>query len=253
MCVRLGHASTTVEVSAIQDGGEVPWAVRCWTVPWPRPRSTAMRKNPEMQKRRRGQAVPIRWAKADAAACLAEAEGSVIGLRDAAIFAVMSDALLRLSELVALDCEHVTDEEDGSGRVLVARSKTDQVGRGVWLYLGTSTVKRVRAWQSASGIAVGPMFRRMRRGGNVQPTRLTTRGLNLIIRRRAEAAGVKGASGHSFRVGAAQSLAARGASVVEMQAVGRWADPRMPGRYSEAQRAGRGAVARLRYPDEAQP
>ena len=75
----------------------------------------------------------------------------------------------------------------------------------------------------------------------------------MVIRRRAKAVGVEGASGHSFRVGSAQSLAEAGASVVDMQNAGRWADPRMPGHYSEGQRAGRGAVARLKYPEAAKP
>ena len=35
-------------------------------------------------------------------------------------------------------------------------------------------------------------------------------------------------SGHSLRVGGAQSLAAAGASVVEMQTAGRWQSPSMP-------------------------
>ena len=39
-------------------------------------------------------------------------------------------------------------------------------------------------------------------------------------------------SGHSLRVGSAQSMATRGASLVEMQTDGRWTSPTMPGRYS---------------------
>ena len=177
----------------------------------------------------------------------------MIGLRDAAIFSVMSDAMLRISELVALDCAHVTAEENGSGRVFVARSKTDPGGRGASLYLGPDTLKRIRAWQEAANVAHGPLFRPMRRGDHVQDGRMTTRGLNMVIRKRAKAIGIEGASGHSFRIGSAQSLAEAGASVVDMQNAGRWADPRMPGHYSEGQRAGRGAVARLRYPEEAKP
>ena len=48
--------------------------------------------------------------------------------------------------------------------------------------------------------------------------RLTQRSIRSIIIRRARDAGVKGRiSGHSLRVGSAQSLAAAGASLVEMQ------------------------------------
>ena len=64
----------------------------------------------------------------------------------------------------------------------------------------------------------------------------------------AEAAGITGrVSGHSLRVGSAQSLASAGASVVEMQQAGRWQSPSMPGMYARGQLASRGAVARLRY------
>ena len=59
---------------------------------------------------------------------------------------------------------------------------------------------------------------------------------------------VKGrVSGHSLRVGGAQSLAAGGASIVEMQTAGRWQSPAMPGHYSRGQLTARGAVARVRY------
>ncbi len=48
------------------------------------------------------------------------------GLRDAALFRRMSDCLLRVSEGVAVDCEHVQFEEDGTGLLYIPRSKTDQ-------------------------------------------------------------------------------------------------------------------------------
>ncbi len=244
--VRLGHSSAALALSAIRTtarvmGCPIPDGMLTSAV------LTTMRKSPEIQKRRRGQAKPIQWAQADTAAALAAAEGTVLGLRDAALYAVMSDAMLRTSEAVALNCEDIRIEEDGSGRLFVARSKTDPAGRGAWLYLGPPTVKRIRAWQREARIDEGPLLRQVRRGGSVQDDRLTHRGLLYIIQRRAEAAGIKRASGHSFRVGAAQSLAAAGASVVDMQNAGRWADPRMPSHYSAAQRANRGAVARFRY------
>ena len=38
-----------------------------------------------------------------------------------------------------------------------------------------------------------------------------------------------------------------GASVVDMQTAGRWADPKMPAHYARAELAERGAVARFFY------
>ena len=85
--------------------------------------------------RGRGQVVGIRWEQADAAAALAARFGGLAGLRDAAILAVASDALLRVSEVAALDVEDLTGEPDGSGRLTVRRSKTDQEGGGAVQYL----------------------------------------------------------------------------------------------------------------------
>ena len=78
--------------------------------------------------------------------------------------------------------------------------------------------------------------------------RLNVSGLRLVLKRRAAAAGIEGrVSGHSLRVGSAQSLAGRGATLVEMQIDGRWSSPQMPGHYARAQLAGQGAVDRLQY------
>ena len=66
------------------------------------------------------------------------------------------------------------------------------------------------------------------------------------IRAAARAAGlIDGYSGHSGRTGAAHSLAAHGASLVELQQAGRWKSPSMPAAYARSARAGHGAVARL--------
>lgn len=200
----------------------------------------------EARGRGRGQVVGIRWEQADAAAALAASSGDPAGLRDAAILAIASDALLRVSEIAALDVKDLAIEDDGSGRLTVRHSKTDL--RGAEQYIGASTVRRVRAWLDAAVHSAGPLFLRLRRGGYVVASRLNSASIRRIIANRAAAAGIEGRiSGHSLRVGAAQSLAAAGASLVEMQTAGRWASPVMPGHYARGQLAGRGAVARFRY------
>ncbi len=193
----------------------------------------------------------VRWEQADAAAADAAAavaandRRSVKGLRDAAIVAVMSDAMLRVSEASAL---HVADlEAEGGNTLTVRRSKTDQEGEGAAQYIGEPTVARVRAWMDAAGIADGPLFQCLDKAGKPRG-RLSTQSIRAIIQRRAQDAGIEGrVSGHSLRVGSAQSLATAGASVVELQTAGRWQSPSMPGRYARGQLAARGAVARLRY------
>ena len=138
-------------------------------------------------------------------------EGSLAGLRDAAIVALMSDAMLRVSEVAALDCADLATETDGSGRLTIRYSKTDQKGEGAVQLIGAPTVRRVQVWLDAAGHRAGPMFRRVRRGAVVGTERIADRSLRRIIARRAADAGVGGRiSGHSLRVGAAQSLAAAG-------------------------------------------
>ena len=70
---------------------------------------------------------------------------------------------------------------------------------------------------SVAGLRDGPLFRRVRRGGRVEGDpgrRLSVNAIRRIIRSRAAAAGIEGrVSGHSLRVGGAQSLAAGGASI----------------------------------------
>ena len=179
------------------------------------------------------------------AAELAANGGALAGLRDAAILAVASDALLRVSEVTALE---FADVNPSDSTVTVRHSKTDPEGAGAVAYLGPATLERIRTWTTSAGIDSGPLFRRIAKGGRRVGERLTSRSVRAIIRARASAAGVSGrVSGHSLRVGSAQSLAAAGASLVEMQQAGRWRSPALPGLYVRGQLAARGAVARLRY------
>lgn len=170
---------------------------------------------------------------------------TLAGLRDAALFRVMSDALLRIGEAVAIDCEHITTEFDGSGRLLLVRSKTDQEGKGASLFLTARTVETIQHLQQRAGYTEGPLIRRMLKGDRMSDARLTVDGARLAIKTAAELVGIKGVSGHSLRIGTAQELAQRGATLVELQNAGRWSDSQMPAHYTREQAAGKGAVARL--------
>ena len=149
--------------------------------------------------------------------------------------------------------EDVQFAEDGTARLRIPFSKTDQTGRdSPEMFLGYPTASRVRAWMDVSGIQEGPLFRRVhvgvkRTGTRIADGEMSTAGIRQMIQRRCKAAGLEGHSGHSFRVGSAQSLAALGASLIELQQAGRWSDPSMPYHYAKGQLAARGAVAKYRY------
>ncbi len=118
---------------------------------------------------------------------------------------LMSDCLLRISEVVAVNVEDI-------GKVLTVRaSKADQEGEGVALYVGAPTHKVIRKYRKAAGIEEGALFRRVRWQKHITPDRLSVNGARNAIKRRAAEAGVAGfISGHSLRVGAAVSLAQAG-------------------------------------------
>lgn len=88
----------------------------------------------------------------------------------------------------------------------------------------------------------------MRENGAVQEGRLSARSLQDIVKRWASEAGVPGRiTWHSLRIGSAQELMVRRASLVALQDAGRWQSPNMPARYVRGQLAAEGAMARLRY------
>ena len=91
----------------------------------------------------------------------------------------------RFSEVAALDCADLATETDGSGRLTIRHSKTDQKGEGAVQFIGSPTVRRVQAWLDAAGHRAGPMFRRVRRGSVMGNERIADRSLRRIIARRA--------------------------------------------------------------------
>lgn len=192
--------------------------------------------------RGRGQVDGLIWRDVERICAYAEADGTLLGLRDSAMIRLMSDCLLRISEVVAVNAG------DFKGSTLTLQvSKTDQEGTGETLYVCDNTRKVLKQYCGQAGITRGAVFRHIRRGGHIQSQRLTTVSARRIIQKRARAAGVEGfISGHSLRVGSAVSLAQAGATVVDMQVAGRWKSSQMPAHYAKAELAERGAIARFK-------
>ena len=155
------------------------------------------------------------------------------GLVDIALASVMRDGLLRRGEAAAATWADVTWEPDGSGRLLVRRSKTDPEGIGTVLYLSRQTAEDLRAIRPEDSTGDDPVFG------------LSAQQIHHRLRAAARAAGLGGEfSGHSARVGMAQDLAGSGVELPALMTAGRWSSPTMPARYTRSQLAGRGAVAR---------
>ena len=177
----------------------------------------------------------IRWEEADAAAARSE-RVLLTGARDAAILSTGSDAFLRTQEIANLDVDALAIEPDGTGRLTI-RTSTEE-GQDAVAFLGIATVRRLRNWLEKAEIRSGPMFRNMR-GYFAGDSQISERGVSMAIWRCARKGSVLGTlSEHSLWVGSAESLAAAGASLEEIQS---------GGRYASAEFAARGAVAKLRY------
>lgn len=170
-------------------------------------------------------------------------------VRDAALLSVAIETMFRRSELIALRIEDLSVEPDGSGRILLRHSKTDQEGAGVLQYLSPDAVGRIQRWLEVAGLSEGPIFRSTPRSSKADryDTPLSDRDVARIFKARALAAGLdpERISGHSTRVGAAQDLLAANFSPAEIMRQGRWKSERMLIRYGESLNAGRGAVAQL--------
>ncbi len=196
----------------------------------------------EGRDRGRGQVDGLIWQDVERVCIYAETEGTLAGLRDAVMIRLMSDCLLRISEVVAVNIGDLKE------RTLIVRtSKTDQEGASESLYVCDATRNVLDRYCERSGITDGAVFRHIRRGDHIQPTRLHPHSARRIIQKRAADAGVEGfISGHSLRVGSAVSLAQAGATVVDMQVAGRWKSSQMPAHYAKAELAERGAIARFK-------
>lgn len=192
-----------------------------------------------------GQVDGVMWEDADKVVSLALKDKNLYGLRDAALIAIGSDAMLRVGEITAIEVDHV----DFDTKLLtIPRSKTDQEGKGAVEYLGDRTRELVRAWMDKAKIKDGYLFRQIHKDYRVLKSMLGPESIRKIIKARCKAAGIEGrVSGHSLRVGGAQSMGIKGATPLEMQLVGRWKSPNMPYHYAQKVVAKQSPVARLRY------
>ena len=227
-----------------------------------------IKRNIEAQARGRGQATGIKVGDAMTMATIAdspahtsptarkerhqkakkrEAVERIRQARDAAIICTMSNGLLRISEVGAIHCEHISTRENGSGALLIPRSKTDQEAEGREVYLQRRTITAIEKYKQLSGVSVGPLFRRIYQNckmGNAALGVTAVRDMIKDVARKAQI-DVAGISGHSFRVGTAQSLVEGKATMPQLQTAGRWKDTRMPARYTEKEELAHGVIATI--------
>ena len=162
------------------------------------------------------------------------------GSVDMAILSLMRDGMLRVSEAEGLRWRDLEAVPDGTGRLHIRSSKTDQEGEGAIMFVSAPTMMFLKAIRDGAAPDDGIFGLRRKQ--------MTNR-----IRKAAIAAGLgDGFSGHSPRVGMARDLARAGTSLTNLMNAGRWKTATMPANYTRNESGGKGccgpvlrALARL--------
>jgi site-specific recombinase XerD len=162
------------------------------------------------------------------------------GIRDRALLLVAYDTLCRRSELVALRVEDVkTKMINGleNTTILLRKSKTDQDAIGRWLHLSKRTQLALNEWLKQLNAETGPLFRGINSGQHIMQT-LGAGQINRIYKKIAMVSEIDSdlagkISGHSMRVGHAQDLVSKGASLPVIMSMGRWSKSDTVMRYVE--------------------
>ena len=142
---------------------------------------------------------------------LRENGDSLRNYRDAALLSLGYAGAFRRSELISLDLIDLSWEiHDGEEVCIVRlrRSKTDQEGRGMVkaIFPGDEAescpVRLLKRWLDVRGRSDGPLFVRIRKGGQLQTTRLTAQSVRDEMLRAKQLAGLAmPLSAHSLRSG----------------------------------------------------
>ena len=159
------------------------------------------------------------------------------GQVDIALCSVLSDAGLRRSEAAALTWADLDIAADGTGRLSIVRSKTDQEGAGEVVAVTRSTVQALEAIRNGAG----------------DDSSVFGMSESTIARRVKSAAAAAGLgdqfSGHSGRVGLAQRMTAAGAPAQAVMVQGRWKTAGTVARYTKAISAGAAPPVAVAYPN----
>ncbi|MEV4013119.1 site-specific integrase [Nonomuraea angiospora] len=170
-------------------------------------------------------------------ACLAG--GTLIGIRNAAVIAVLASTGARRAELAGARREHY-DPGERSLRIVGKGNKEREV------YLTEESAVYVGAWLARTAWRTGPLFLPVDRWGNVARRHLTTKAVADAVNTARDAAGL---TAHDFRRTFIGELLDSGADLATAQALVGHANPTTTARYDRRPAATRrAAVARLHIP-----
>jgi len=153
-------------------------------------------------------------------------DDSLHGFRNKALLLTAYDTLCRRSELTQLLVQDLKFNEDGTGQILLRKSKVDQEAKGNVLKFNSETTTAIKIWVDNSKIENGFLFRGIDREDKLNES-LSVGQINRIFKKIAHDANlnketINKISGHSFRVGAARDLAQNGNDFPTLMSKGRW-------------------------------
>ena len=168
---------------------------------------------------------------------IASCDNTLIVIRDAALIHFAYDSMCRASELIYAEWNDINSHGNGNHTLLIRKSKTDQEGIGRRVPLSQKCIYRLEEWKSARKQVEGTTLRNLDRHSNIGD-KLTTMSVDRIFKKRANLIGidendVRYISGHSTRVGSAQDLLGKGASLPQIMLAGGWKSTDMVMKYIE--------------------
>ena len=156
-------------------------------------------------------------------------QNTLSALRDNTLLQIGFLGAFRRSELVAIRVEHINWQTDGI-EILIPKSKTDQEHSGQYCAIPNGNeklcgVSALKKWLDFAEIEDGDIFRRIRKGNNIDNSHLTPTSVNNILKAHAIATNIENAknfSSHSMRRGLATTASREGASIQAIMRQGRW-------------------------------
>ncbi|ACK74145.1 integrase family protein (plasmid) [Gloeothece citriformis PCC 7424] len=150
---------------------------------------------------------------------------SPLGVRDAAIIAILRGTGLRRAELAALELRDFIAD----GGVLEVREGKGDKDRTV--YLPHNVISYVNDWIAVRGDAPGALLCPIRKGGRIEGRHLHPDAVLKIVKKRATQAGVESFSPHDFRRTFCSDLLDAGVDIVTVQKLAGHASPETTAKY----------------------
>lgn len=169
---------------------------------------------------------------------------SVIGLRDAAIIAILRCGGIRRQEMVRLKCQDLCLK---TGELTILKGKGN---KHRLVYLTSEAVAMIEDWLEVRGKLPGALICPVNRGGNITIRHFAPDGDGIykIVKARAIMAGVKHFSPHDFRRTFCTDLLESGEDVLTVQELAGHSSPATTARYDKrGEGRKRRAVKQLRF------